>query len=304
MSCFFHWFRGGIIFIVSIVSIGAFSAEVSFIKDIAPILDANCVSCHGEKKQKSGLRLDSGLATLAGGDAGPVVVIGHPERSKLFELISLPADDEDIMPPKGSPLTAAQIATIQNWIAIGAPLAEPVAPAPVVADTPPRPTAFAELAATLPEPDVDTLARLKLAHAVVRPLDPSGRTLEINFSHIRVDAELLESLKRLAPNLLWLDLGDTGIGDAELVFLKPLTHLEKLDLRHTRITDQGLIHLMAMTGLRQLVLVGTPVSDSGLYRLGGIKSLERIYLWGSKATPEGGKRLANSIPGCVVNTGP
>jgi len=292
------------VWVVILLSLGVLSAEVSFARDVAPILDANCASCHGDSKQKAGLRLDSGLATLAGGDAGPVIVIGHPERSKLFELISLPAGDDDIMPPKGSPLTAAQIATIQAWITAGAPLPDGAAAAPAATVAPPRPTAFAELAATLPEPDAGTLDKLKLAHAVVRPLDPSGRTLEINCSHIRVDAELLESLKRLAPNLIWLDLGGTGIGDAELIFLKPLIHLEKLDLRQTRVTDQGLIHLMALTRLRQLVLVGTPVSDSGLYRLGGIKSLELDYLCGSKATPEGGKRLANSIPGCVVNTGP
>jgi hypothetical protein len=54
---------------------------------IRPILAENCFSCHGPKKQQSGLRLDSREGLLKGADSGPVVVPGRPEESPLIEAI-------------------------------------------------------------------------------------------------------------------------------------------------------------------------------------------------------------------------
>ena len=54
------------------------------------------------------------------GHHGAVVVAGDLIGSSLFQLITLPADDEDIMPPKGDPLTEIQAGLIRNWINQGA----------------------------------------------------------------------------------------------------------------------------------------------------------------------------------------
>src|SRR6516225_7537681 len=43
---------------------------------IRPVLVERCYECHGEKKQKGGLRLDGKAALLKGGDSGPIVVPG------------------------------------------------------------------------------------------------------------------------------------------------------------------------------------------------------------------------------------
>ncbi len=274
-----------------------------FTSEVLPIFDTHCVSCHGPERQRAGLRLDTAVGTLAGGNSGPVLVAGHPERSRLLQLVTLPPDHDDIMPPKGDPLTAAQVGIIRAWIATGAEAGGVAAlpPPPVMA---PQPTAFEQRATTLTAPDPAIVQRFVGAGGVVRGLDPAGHTLEINLSRATVDLVLLESLKRIAPNVVWLDLGGLAIGDAELATLKPLSALEKLDLRHTAVSDQGLIHLINLKELRFLTLVGTQVSDAGLFRLYGLKNLERVYLWGSRATAEGGKRLTANIPGCVANTGP
>ena len=58
-----------------------------FEKKVRPILVEQCLSCHGEKKQSSGLRLDSKAAVLKGTDDGPVVVPGKPEESALVKAI-------------------------------------------------------------------------------------------------------------------------------------------------------------------------------------------------------------------------
>ena len=78
------------------------------------------MKCHGEEKQKSGLRLDQRPLMLKGGDSGlPAVVPKKPEKSFLLEVVSDP-DHEIAMPPKGDRLTKEHITTLSNWITEGA----------------------------------------------------------------------------------------------------------------------------------------------------------------------------------------
>ncbi len=110
-------------------------ADPDFKTHILPILQDSCVKCHGEEKQKDDLRLDTFEYTLKGGEHGAVVVAEDLIGSSLFQRITLPADDDDIMPPKGGPLSKNQIALIKNWIANGAKAEAKVeAPAPKVAE--------------------------------------------------------------------------------------------------------------------------------------------------------------------------
>ncbi len=84
---------------------------------IRPVLASKCVKCHGEKKQESGLRLDSLEALLAGGDSGPAIVPGKPAESLLVEAIRYESLE---MPPTGK-LADKEIAPFVQWIAANAP---------------------------------------------------------------------------------------------------------------------------------------------------------------------------------------
>lgn len=107
---------------------GSTAQGVDFHKDIVPILEARCNDCHKapyEKdgrtiKPKAGLRFDEYSLLMQGNDGGPVIVAGNAEESILFEVITLPPDDDMIMPPKGDPLTADQIELFRRWIMEGA----------------------------------------------------------------------------------------------------------------------------------------------------------------------------------------
>ena len=55
-----------------------------FEKKVRPVLAEKCYSCHGEKKQSAGLRLDSAAAAKAGADDGPVIAPGTPGKSRLI----------------------------------------------------------------------------------------------------------------------------------------------------------------------------------------------------------------------------
>ena len=86
---------------------------------VRPLLVERCQSCHGEKKQEGGLRLDSRTAILKGGDGGAVIVPGSPEKSRLIEAIGY--GDESLQMPPDKRLPDAAIAALTQWIRLGAP---------------------------------------------------------------------------------------------------------------------------------------------------------------------------------------
>ncbi len=94
----------------------ATSRKVDFAADILPVLGKSCFQCHGEKKQESGLRLDSRETLLKGGDHGVVVVAGKSAGSLLIHLTAGLHPDIAQMPKKGDKLTAEQIGLLRAWI--------------------------------------------------------------------------------------------------------------------------------------------------------------------------------------------
>jgi mono/diheme cytochrome c family protein len=102
------------------LAVAASAAPVDFVRDIRPIFEQHCYECHGDKKQKGGLRLDVRAAALKGGDArGPDIVPGKAKQSPLLHLVTT-EDEDEVMPPKGNRLNPAQIALLTRWIDEGA----------------------------------------------------------------------------------------------------------------------------------------------------------------------------------------
>ncbi len=89
-----------------------------FEKKVRPLLLENCTKCHGEKKSQAGLRLDTLEGLTKGGDAGPVVVPGQPEKSKLILAVRRVKNDE-AMPPD-NPLKPEDVKTLEAWVQTGA----------------------------------------------------------------------------------------------------------------------------------------------------------------------------------------
>ncbi|PAW89389.1 MAG: hypothetical protein B9S33_03135 [Pedosphaera sp. Tous-C6FEB] len=89
---------------------------------IRPLLAAHCLKCHSaaEGKTKGGLALDSRDGTLKGGDSGPALIPGNPDKSLLIRAVRY-TDSNVQMPPKGEKLSDAQIADLVAWVKMGAP---------------------------------------------------------------------------------------------------------------------------------------------------------------------------------------
>src|SRR5579871_4611854 len=95
---------------------------VDYARDIQPILAKNCTTCHGEKKQRSSLRLDSVRAMRQGGNSGPAIVPGKSKDSHLIVAVAGGNDDIPAMPPKGRRLSEQEVSLLRSWIDSGAPL--------------------------------------------------------------------------------------------------------------------------------------------------------------------------------------
>ena len=99
--------------------------EVSFNREIRPILSNKCFFCHGpdENKREADLRLDTREGALADHDGFSAVVPGNPDDSELLYRIAHDDPDELMPPPeaKKDPLTKSEIALLRRWIEQGAP---------------------------------------------------------------------------------------------------------------------------------------------------------------------------------------
>jgi mono/diheme cytochrome c family protein len=110
--------------LAQLAAVASAAEPVDYERDVKPILKNKCYACHGQVKQKSGLRLDAGKLILAGGDGGKVIVAGKSGDSPLIERVTSKEDGERMPPEGAAPLSSEQIALLKNWIDQGAKFPE------------------------------------------------------------------------------------------------------------------------------------------------------------------------------------
>lgn len=104
----------------AVLSSAPAAAEVSFAREVAPVIQQKCVACHGERVGLGAYRANTFAALMRAGASGvPSVVARSPEKSKLYQLV-VEKSPAKRMPRGDDPLTPAQIDTIRRWIAEGA----------------------------------------------------------------------------------------------------------------------------------------------------------------------------------------
>jgi hypothetical protein len=100
---------------------GAAADPVDFNRDIRPILNANCMGCHGGVKQAGNVSFSYREQALGKGKSGrPTVVPGSPPQSELMARVTS-GNPETRMPLHAAPLNAQQISLLRRWIDEGAP---------------------------------------------------------------------------------------------------------------------------------------------------------------------------------------
>jgi formylglycine-generating enzyme required for sulfatase activity len=98
-------------------------AAVDFVKDVKPVLELNCLSCHGAKNahENGEFNLTTRALAIKGGDHDTDLIPGDAERSLMYKLTVLPLDNKKVMPPKDkAPLKKEETEILRQWIAEGA----------------------------------------------------------------------------------------------------------------------------------------------------------------------------------------
>lgn len=100
-------------------------ADLTFDKDVKPLLENSCLKCHGMEKPKSKYRVDSREAFIKGGESEEAAVVpGKSEKSPVIHYVADLVEDME-MPPtdkrdKYPKMTAEQIGILRAWIDQGA----------------------------------------------------------------------------------------------------------------------------------------------------------------------------------------
>lgn len=117
--------------------------RIQFVRDIQPLLEQNCISCHKPDKMKGDLDMTTLAAMIKGGENGTSLVAFDPEASPVYKHTTLKEDDDELMPPvkSGGPLKLEQQEKLRLWVKQGAPWTEGVVliPKTKTEDRPPSP---------------------------------------------------------------------------------------------------------------------------------------------------------------------
>ena len=116
------------VMLLVLAPLSASAADIDYAKQIKPLLQKHCVSCHGEDDSQSGLRLDFASFVLTGGDRGAAIVPGKSADSLLYQVL-VGKSDSKAMPLDLPRLPAAEIELFKDWIDAGAKTPESDKPA-------------------------------------------------------------------------------------------------------------------------------------------------------------------------------
>ncbi len=280
---------------------------IDFVRDVAPVLQERCVSCHGADKQKGDLRLD-GRAHALPEESGSIVA-GDLEASEFVRRIELPDGDDERMPEEGPSLTAEQIAALKKWIQQGANW-------PAEGDA-----WFAAERKKREIPKIDfgiapldssTQARIDAAVAALRlkgvlclPVASDTPALDVNASLLGAafgDSDL-EQVAQLGPALVWLNLARTSVTDEGIARLQSMPELRRLSLANTAIGDRGIAALGVPSKLESLNLYGSKVTDRGLVQLEVWPALVKVFAFSTAVTEAAANAIVARKPSMAVDRG-
>lgn len=277
---------------------------------VGMILDDNCVKCHNANKQKGELLMTSLTDLRKGGESGTSFVPGEPDKSEMMRRLYLSKEDEEHMPPEGEKqLTEAEIQILERWIALGA------------SDTlrldhldPAEP--LVSLVKGLMEPDPMEKWKMlpALADSTIQNLSSDYLTINRVASHSdalaisvylppEYDAKAITDLRRIANNIVQLDLSGLPIGAEEMGLVAACTNLEWLEIDRSPISDAEVANLNGLTKLKLLKIYETNIGDESIAVFENLDNLKSLYIWETNVSPDALESLRNQKSGLLIDHG-
>ncbi len=274
------------------------------------ILDDKCVSCHNPNKQKGELVMTSFDKLLQGGENGPILKAGEPEESEMIKRLHLPLEDEEHMPPEGkNPLQDNEIAILEQWIALGAsdtlrlnqlPQSEPLVS---LIKEMMAPDPF-EKWAKIPKVADSTLQNLGSDYLTVSRVASNTEALNVViFPPPEYRSKTITDLKRIANNIVSLDVSRLPIGMPEIDVIATFANLEKLELDKTPVTDAEVEKLASLKKLVLLKIYDTKITDKSISTFKKLPDLKSLYLYSTEVSKNAVADLKKEKPNLLINDG-
>ncbi|WP_339751044.1 c-type cytochrome domain-containing protein [Algoriphagus aquimarinus] len=265
---------------------------------IQPILQEKCISCHRSDKLKGGLSLENPESIRKGGESGPLFLTSAEETSELIRRIHLPESNEEVMPPKGkSQLTEAEIDLLEAWIMAGVDFEKPLQSygndtiqnlAGSYLGLVKNGSGGNESIGALAAIDSLTLVQLRESGLVIRELLADSYRYDVSIPQTVLANQdlgnILGKLELIKDNIIWLNVSDLGLDNAQLADLTPMNNLEKLRLEKNKLTDKSISLLAKFPKLQVVNLYGNDLTDACLSDFQQLQKLEKVYVWQTKIT--------------------
>ncbi len=265
---------------------------------IVAFLDRKCMSCHNENKAKGGLVMTSYEDFLKGGKGDhPAIVKDSASRSDVYRRVTLPYNDDDVMPPEGkTPLTKVEVSLLAWWIDQGADPELKVTEAAQAQEIQPVIDVYLVELETqqrnryLQKLDTENLIKtVSMGYNYelgIDPYDEKGITVSMSFPPATFGDNDLVQFQPIFRNISKASFIGSDITDDGLYYLGQMTSLRDLYLQQTQIKGEGLIHLSRLENLILLDLSKTNVTNGNLLHILKLPALEDLYLFDTKVSQE------------------
>jgi mono/diheme cytochrome c family protein/uncharacterized membrane protein len=274
-------------------------------KAVEPILLDKCVGCHGPKKVKGNLLLDSKEHILKGGKHGSVLDLSG--TSSIIERIHLPIVEEKHMPPDGKPqLTPAELKILNDWISAGGDFNKKMLELNkadslyILANSYQAPVEKNKNKANA-GPDI---SEFNTNYCNVHYVYPGSTLIEVNFFQGSFyNREQLKKLDKIKEQVVSLNMQSMPLQQEDVNIIASFKKLEKLNLNYTGLNIKALEAIKSLAKLQSLSIAGIEASGAELSKLVKGASIQNLHVWNTQIKQDQVSIIESSKKNLLVTVG-
>jgi hypothetical protein len=246
-----------------------------------------------------------------GGKHGSALAEGVPDSSLLYKLLTLPIDDDHHMPPREkTQMSSTEIDLIGQWLENGAPFGGKIAElknADKIIELV-HSMQYQSEKPWIPEEDIspgdpEVIAQLQRKGVIVNQVSSASNYLLINYTNCDSVRATFALLRKLQPQIVWLQLGGKKLSMEDTKVISELKNLRALYLNDTQVTDEAMAILISLDNLIYLNLVNSKITDASFGHFARMKSLRRLYLFGTGVSNESLDKYLMEVKDVTVDIG-
>ena len=274
-------------------------------KAVEPILLDKCVGCHGPKKVKGNLLLDTKEHILKGGKHGSVLDLSG--TSSIIERIHLPIAEEKHMPPDGKPqLTPAELKILNDWISAGGDFNKKMLELNkadslyILANSYQAPVEKNKNKANA-GPDI---SEYNTNYCNVHYVYPGSTLIEVNFFQGSFyNREQLKKLDKIKEQIISLNMQSMPLQQEDVNIIASFKQLEKLNLNYTGLNIKALEAIKSIAKLQSLSIAGIEASAAELSKLVKGTSIQNLHVWNTQIKQDQVSIIESSKKNLLVTVG-